>query len=101
MKLVAAVAGGIALVAIAGVVASPASGIPNQDNSTLCSIPAYSKSKSHYSDCVTTGTTIGDVGHDTSAGLAQTFYPLAVPTMTSVAPPTPQNLCAAPSTKPC
>ena len=102
MKPLAALLGGAAIIAVAVGVASPASAIPNQDNSNLCTNdPAYSRSAAHNSDCSGTMTTIGDVGHDTSAGLPQSFYPLAVPTLTAPTPPTVQNLCAAPSSKPC
>ena len=90
------------MIALAVGLASPASAIPNQDNSNLCTNdPAYFNSPAHNSDCQTTVTNIGDVGHDTSAGLPQTFYPLAIPSLTAPTPAPVQNLCAAPSSKPC
>jgi hypothetical protein len=78
-----------------------ASAIKNQDNGILCSIPAYEKAAAHFVDCQSVGKVTGRIGHKTVYGLPQTFYPLAVPKTTAPAPPTPQNLCAAPSTKPC
>lgn len=99
MKPIAALADGAVMVALAVGGAPLASAIPNQDNSTLCpSIPAYAKAAAHFSDCESVGTTIGEVGHDTVKGLPQTFYPLAVPTMTAPKPPPPQDLCATPTT---
>jgi hypothetical protein len=101
MKPLVALVGGAVTVAMAVGGASLASAMPNQDNGILCSIPAYAKAPAHFTDCEGVGTIIGDVGHDTSSGLTQTWMPLAMPTMSTPTPPTPQNLCAAPSAKPC
>jgi hypothetical protein len=101
MKSLVVLGGGAIMVAIAVGAVSPASAITNQDNTNLCASPAYQNAPAHFVDCQSAGRVGGRLGHKTVYGLAQTHYPLAIPTTSAPAPPTPQNLCAAPSTKPC
>jgi hypothetical protein len=67
----------------------------------LCGSPAYKNAGAHFVDCQAVGRVGGRIWHKTVYGQAQSYYPLAVPTTSAPAPPTPLNLCAAPSTKPC
>jgi hypothetical protein len=94
--IAAAVAAGIALAT-----ACIASALPNQDDNLLCysGNVAYRQAKAHETDCSTAYRITGHIGHQTAAALSQTFYPLAMPTLTPPAVPTAQ-VCAYPSKTP-
>jgi hypothetical protein len=78
-----------------------ASALPNQDNNLLCysSNVAFQHAAAHQTDCSTAYSITGEPGHDTVAALPQTFYPLAMPTLTPPAVPKAQ-VCAYPSKTP-
>lgn len=97
MKFIAAaVAAGIALAT-----ASIASALPNQDENLLCysGNVAFDHATAHQTDCSTAFTITGRIGHQTATALSQTFYPLAMPTLTPPAVPKAQ-VCAYPSKTP-
>lgn len=76
-----------------------ATALPNQDDNLLCHSGNVAFEHAHESDCAATYIITGDIGHDTVAALAQTYYPLAMPTLTAPTPPK-AKVCATPSTKP-
>ena len=94
--IAAAVAAGIALAT-----ASIASALPNQDDNLLCysGNVAFRHSTAHDTDCSTAYNITGRIGHQTATALSQTFYPLAMPTLTPPAVPKAQ-VCVNPSQTP-